>query len=270
MKQAKYAIVSMVFAVTVGCTTQLLPATPPPLETEVLPIYHTGDTQLLVTTANQHYEADYNVLFEQHSDNHQNLLIQLDPNSISYFLSHHNSVGQNPELWSAPLVQDGIALIIHPDNPVRNLSIEELRRVYRGFVSNWSELGGQDADIAFYSREEGAAIRLEFDRLVMGQQQTSPNAQVLSSSDLVIERVASDLQGIGYIPLSLLNDETQALAIETILPSLTSLADNSYPLRSTVYVIGLQEPSNAYREFFIWIQNSGQEALSSVYAPLPR
>lgn len=271
MKQAKCAIVMVVFAVTVSCTNHLLPATPPPPVAEVLPVYFTTDTNPLFNLiAADAYESEPNIIFEHHSDNHQSLLRQLDDGEIAYFISHHNPANSTQQRWSAPLAQDALVLIVHRSNPITNMTVQQIRRIYRGFISNWSEVGGNNGEITFYSRETGAGIRLEFERLVMGQQRTSPNARVLSSSQLIIEQIADDPQGIGYIPLSLLDEANKPIAIDTILPSLTGVIDNSYPLRATIYVIGQQEPTSAYRQLFIWIQNIGQESLSGIYAPLPR
>ncbi|MGJ3238436.1 MAG: substrate-binding domain-containing protein [Anaerolineae bacterium] len=261
----------MILTVTVGCSNQFLTATPPPPAVTVLSIYSTYDTRSLIAhLATQQYEQDHNVRFVLESNNHQTLLDQLNTERIDYFLSHHNPADDPSEQWSAPLVQDGLAFVTHPGNPVQTLSIDELRRIYRGFITSWSELGGEDANIVLYSREAGAGIRLEFERLVMGQQRTSPNAQVLSSSQLIAQQVADDPHAIGYMPISLLNDQTQVLAIEGQLPSLARIEDNSYPLRTTIYVIGRTEPNRAYRQFFIEIQNASEQLLNEQYAPLPR
>lgn len=271
MKQAKRAITMVVFAVTVGCTSQLVPATPPPPRAEVLPVYHTSDTSLLVRTiTSDAYAEEHHVSFEIQAGNHGTLLNQLANHQIDYFISHHNPLTSGQERWSAPLVQDGIAIIVHPENPISNITIGQLQGIYRGFITNWSEIGGQNQDIILYSREAGAGLRLEFERLVMGQQQTSPNARVLSSSNLIIEQITSDTGGIGYIPISVISGEIKPLAIDTILPSLTTIADNRYALRSTVYVIGQEEPTGNYRQLFIWIQNTAQNGLSGIYAPLAR
>lgn len=271
MIRAKHALATVVLAVTVSCTSQLLPATPPPATVEVLSVYHTGDTsQFVMAVTSSDYELDHNLAFETHSDNHQNLLTQLDTYNIPFFITHHNPAGDTRLRWSAPLAHDGIAIIVNGDNPVANLSMEQLRRIYRGFITDWSELGGYDSEIAIYSRESGAGIRREFERLVMGQQRTSPNARVLSSSQLIIEQVMSNPDAIGYIPLSLLDETVKSVAIETILPSLTTIADNSYALRSTIYVVSLQEPDDTVRDFIIHAQNQGQESLSGIYVPLPR
>lgn len=271
MKQAKRAITLVVFAVTVGCTSQLVPATPPPSPAEVLPVYHTMDTNRLISlVANDAYAEKHHVAFEIQVSNHLNLMNQLENDNINYFISHHNPIDPEQTRWSAPLVQDGIAILVHPENPINDISSTQLQAIYRGFITNWSEIGGENQDITLYSREAGAGLRLEFNRLVMGQQQTSPNARVLSSSELMIAQMTSDNGGIGYIPISVLTEEIKSLAIDSVLPSTIAIQDNSYPLRSTVYVIGQEEPVNHYQQFFIAIQNIQGDELSGIYAPLPR
>ena len=271
MKQAKRAITMVVFAVTVGCTNQLLTPTSPPVTAEVLSVYHTSDTQRLMSSiANEAPIENQDIRLEHHNGNHQQLLHLLNDNQINYFVSHHNPLISGEERWSAPLVQDGIALIVHPSNTIDNISIEQLQRIYRGFITDWSEIGGEDSNIVIYSRESGASLRLEFERLVMGQQQTSPNARVLSSSQLMLEQIENDPDGIGYIPISVLTENTKSLAIDTISPSIANLENNSYPLRSTIYVIGREEASDGYRQFFVRIQNMLPDDLRPYYVPLPR
>ncbi|MEL7433192.1 MAG: substrate-binding domain-containing protein [Chloroflexota bacterium] len=272
IKGVKCAFLMIALTVSVSCTHQIAPASPPPPAPDSLHIYHTRDTMpLIAQTGTAIYERNNNVVFDFAISNHEGWADASETPSPTFLVTHH-AINTDSSLWSAPLVRDGLVLIVHPDNPVSNLSIEQARRIYRGQTQNWADLGGYDDTITVYSRELGAGLRLEFERLVMGQQQTTPNAQVLSSSMQMFAQIARDRNSIGYVPLSLLDAQSvQPLAVETILPSLTTIADNRYPLRSTVYVVGLNEPTGVYRDFFLHIQREEtQTALSSIYAPLPR
>lgn len=272
IKRAKRVFLVVALTVSVSCTHQLAPATPPPPAPETLQIYHTRDTSpLIVQTGTSAYERSANALFAFNVSNHTDWVQASDSQSFSYLVTHH-AISTDSMLWSAPLVRDGLVLIVHPDNPVTNVSIEQARHIYRGQIENWSDLGGYDEAITVYSRELGAGLRLEFEQLVMGQQQTTPNAQVLSSSTQMFSQIARDAGSIGYVPLSLLQAQAvQSLAVETILPSLTTITDSSYPLRSTIYVVGRTEPQGAYRDYFLHIQREEtQTALANIYAPLPR
>lgn len=271
--RAKCTLVALALAMSVGCSYPVNPATPPPPPATVLRVYHTSDTLPLVTqTGTPAYETTNNVQFDFERGNHLSLLGDLADGGSIYVFTHHLA-DSALDIWSAPLVRDGLVLIVHPENTLTSITIEQARRIYRGQSLRWSDFGGSDVPITVYSRELGAATRLEFERLVMGQQQTSPNAQVLSSSAQMLAQIAQDSTGIGYVPLSLLGQSAnvQRLAVETVTPSRTTVADNSYPLRMTVYVIGYAEPTGAYRRYFLSIQSSDtQTALAPFYAPLPR
>jgi phosphate transport system substrate-binding protein len=271
MKEAKRALASLVLAIIVGCTSNLTPATPPPNEAVALRIYSTEDAYPLLQSLSLSFASQYpDIPLENHFHNQNILLEKLANDEVAYFLSHHFPAENQTEYWAAPLAQDALAIIVNPENPLANLSIENIRRIYRGYLSNWQELGGNDLPITIYSRDESAGLRLEFERLVMGQERTSPNALVLPSPQAVLEQVAVDVGAIAYMPLSLLNDDVRVVTIDGVLPSVETIMDNRYPLRLSLFIIGLSEPSENYLAFVAWAQSrDGQAGISEYYAPLP-
>lgn len=272
MKSAKFILVSAALLMMVSCGNTLPTASPTPHMPSRLDIFHSKDTTPLVILASD-YAQDPSARIVTHEINHSQLVDQLLDDTIPSFVTHHPyiDIAVDGTAWTIPLAQDGLVIIVHPDNPVNDLSIEQVQRIYRGFISNWQGVGGDDTPIHVYSREAGAALRLEFDRLVMGQQQTTPNAQVLSSTDLVLARIKHDVQAIGYIPLSLIRDDVQAMTIDDIMPNLTSITAYQYPLRMTVVAVGVHDLSAPYETFFRSIQRPDLQALLSPrYAPLPR
>jgi phosphate transport system substrate-binding protein len=170
-----------------------------------------------------------------------------------------------------PIGQDGIAVIIHPDSPVDQLSTEQLRSIYLGHVSNWRDVGGDDLDITVFSREDGSGTRAEFERLVMGARQTTQSAQVAPSSAAMVEGVAKTTGAIGYLSMSYVDDRVRPLTIDDAAPTLDNVYANIYPLRSTIYVIGQEEPEGDYRSFIYWMQSQeGQAVVAQHYAPVLR
>jgi phosphate transport system substrate-binding protein len=172
-------------------------------------------------------------------------------------------------LWAAPIGQDGIAIIVHPDVDVTGLSVDELRAVYQGRITRWEELGGSEGSIVVFTREQGSGTRAGFERLVMGRRTTTPNARIAASSQQVITTVARTHGAIGYISMGYLDSTTDVLRIDDVLPTSVTVFDNVYPLRTTLYVVGLQEPEDQYRQFIGWIQSpEGQVVVAQRYAPL--
>lgn len=270
MMQARRTLAIVVLTTLVSCTGQFTPASPP-AESVVLRINSTAATAPLVMTISRIYsESHPDVSFETVSGNHDQMVNRLLVGDMAYFVSNHLAAENNRSFWAAPLAQDGLAIIVNPDNPVTNLTTEQIRRIYRGFITNWQDVGGSDLPITLISREEGSGTRSEFERLVMGQQRVSPNAEKLPSTIAVMARITAQSGAIGYVPLSQGNETIRILAVEGILPSLTTVGNNSYPLRSTLYIIGLTEPEGAYRTLVGWVQGvEGQAAISTNYARLP-
>jgi len=274
MKRTKRTLAILAFTTVVGCSSQLN-STPSSIHTEaaLLRIYSTTTTAPLVRTlSNSYRESHPTIQFETAAANHATLTTRLVNNDFPYFISNH--LPSDDRLWAAPLAQDALVFITHPQNRITDITLEQIRRVYRGFNTNWLTLGGDDQKITIYSREEGAGIRAEFERLVMGQRQTSPNTQILPSTSAILQRVASETSAIAYLPFSQLlqsNAVVQALTIQGTEPAQATIGNNSYPLRITLYIIGREEPRAVYRMFIGWVQSQdGQNALQQQYTPLPR
>ncbi|MEO1290724.1 MAG: substrate-binding domain-containing protein, partial [Chloroflexota bacterium] len=183
MKHARCALAIMVCAVLVGCNPIDVPASPPPTTTPII-VYHTADTQSLMNAiADSEFALNFRAELHPEQQSYEMLLSQVSDATIPFFITHHNPTDAPETLSTLPLVQDGLAIIKHPDNPVTTLSRDDLQQIYRGFITDWHELGGNEATIALYTRPESSALRLEFDRLVMGQQRITPNAQKICALD---------------------------------------------------------------------------------------
>jgi phosphate transport system substrate-binding protein len=109
----------------------------------------------------------------------------------------------------------------------------------------------------------------EFERLLLGERLTTQSAQIAPSSAAMVSSVAQIPNSIGYVSMSYLDASIKALSIDDVKPTPTTVYDNTYPLRSNLYVIGLTEPQNVYRDFIGWIQApEGQQIVGLRYAPL--
>lgn len=269
LKQARRTLAMLALTTMVGCNAYLTPATPPTAVPSPMRIHSTrAAAPLLESLAISYTEQHPGSSIDQSSANHATLLQRLRGDPSLYFLSMH--LPQNQPVWAAPLAQDGLAIIVHPSNPVHSLTIEELRRLYRGYITNWQELQGADLNVTVFSRDAGTDIRAEFERLVMGQERTTPNAQLLPSTDAVLTQVARTPGAIGYVPLSRSRENVVTLAMDGVEASLSSVTQNVYPLRTVIYIIGTQAPVGRYRDFVGWAQGAaGQTSFAGRFAPLP-
>lgn len=268
MLQPKHSLVVITFAL-VSCSTPVAPASTPTHGAVTLRLYATTAAIPLLNDLTSHYiETHPNVNFETVTGNFDTMMQQLNDNQDGYLLSNHLTDDNSMLAW--PIGQDGIALITHPQNPMDSLTSEQLRSVYLGHVARWSEMGGIDSPLTILSREDGSSTRAEFEKLLLGERLTTQSAQIAPSSAAMVSSVAQNPLSIGYVSMSYLDASVKVLNIDGIKPTPATVFDNTYPLRSNLYVIGLTEPQNMYRDFIGWIQTpEGQQIVGLDYAPLP-
>ena len=272
MRRTRRTLAILAFTL-VSCSSPVVPASTPTTNTVALRIYATTATIPLMRDLSERYASTHpGVTFDTITGNFQTLYDQLMRDKQGYLLTSHLPNSQpdgTPLAW--PVGQDGIAIIVYPDNPITELSSDQLRRIYLGHISKWSEIGGEDTDIIVFSREDGSGTRAEFERLLMGERLTTQSAQLAPSSQAMVTGVAASPGSIGYVSMSYLNETIRGLAIDGVMPTPDTVYDNTYPLRSTMFIVGLEEPKDAYREFIGWVQGTeGQEIIAQRYAPLLR
>jgi phosphate transport system substrate-binding protein len=271
MLRAKRALVVIAFTL-VSCSGSGVPASTPTQSAPTsLRLLTTTPTLPLVQNVTSAYTAmNPSIRFDIRSGNYASMLEEVVQGEAPYFVTNHFPLdSQTEDLWAAPLGQDGIAVIVHPDNPIQGLTTELLRDIFQGWTTNWSAIGGADEPIVVISREDGSGTRAEFESLVMGERETTPSAQVAPSSAAVVLSVARTPGSIGYISMSYVNSTVRVLPIDGVLPLPTTIAESTYPLRSIVYIVGLAEPEGDFRAFIAWMQSiEGQTVISRTHAAL--
>ena len=269
IRRAKRTLAIVALTTLVGCRSTIVPTTTAQTDV-VLRLYHPPSMTAFVHDVTAQYHQIFpNIRFETSTANYEQLVNQSQTNEDSfYFLSQHFE--QQDSLWAAPIGQEGIVLMTHPDNTVNDLSTTQLNQIFGGNITNWESLKGDDLPIIVLTRESGSGLYENFNRLVMGQRDITPNAEVLVSSSAILERVRQTEGAIAYINLSEVDESVQVVAVNGITPTLDSLIDNTYPLRSTVYIVGTQEPMDEYRAFIGWLQGKeGQAFVMQYFAPIP-
>ncbi len=130
-------------------------------------------------------------------------------------------------LTETVLAYDGIAVIVHPDNPVKDLTLKQIAAVYTGKIVNWKELQGKDAPIVLIGREAGSGTRDGFESIT-GTSNACKYRQELTSTGDVIAAVAANPDAIGYASLASVKKTVKALSVGGIVPSEASVKDGSY------------------------------------------
>ena len=128
------------------------------------------------------------------------------------------------------LAYDGIAIIVHPDNPVSDLTVEQIADIYTGKITNWKDVGGNDAAIVLIGREAGSGTRDGFESIT-GTQDACQYRQELTSTGDVITTVSQNPDAIGYASLAAVKDTVKALSVGGVTPSEATVKDGSYTVQ---------------------------------------
>ena len=275
MRRTKRTLAAVAFTL-VSCSSQILPAATPTMHGTALRLYATTPAIPLIRNLTTAYSRmNPSITFELITGDYETVVQEVMRDESAYLISNH--LDQNSPLWAAPLGQDGIAVIVHPDNAVTDLTTAQLRQVYQGWIDQWGDVGGRGGEIIVVSREGGSGTRAEFESLIMGARRTTPIAQIAPSSEAMVLSVARDPAAIGYVSMSYLDDRVRALTLDGAAPTLANVYDNLYPLRTILYISGQHEPSADdelemhYRAFIGWVQSpEGQALVEQGYAPLLR
>ena len=130
-------------------------------------------------------------------------------------------------LEATVLAYDGIAIIVHPENSVNDLSLETIAKIYKGEITNWSEVGGNDAEIVLIGREAGSGTRDGFESIT-GTEEACKYRQELTSTGDVITTVAQNPNAIGYASVASVKDSVKAVTVDGIAATEETIKDGSY------------------------------------------
>jgi len=157
---------------------------------------------------------------------------------------------------------DGIAVIVHRDNPVSTLTVEQIQGIFAGGITQWSELGGKDGPIIPVTREEGSGTRGAFEDMIMGEVVISDACLVQDSNGAVREIIATTPQGIGYISVGLVDEREKAVSIDGHEPSLVNLISQKYRFTRPFLLLLREEPKGVCKDFIEYtLSDKGQEIL---------
>lgn len=167
-------------------------------------------------------------------------------------------------LTETTLAYDGIAVIVNRENPVSGLTLAQVAAIYTGEVTNWSEVGGSDAEIVRIGREANSGTRDGFET-VTGTSEKCRYRQELSSNGDVITTVASNPNAIGYASLATVKDSVRVLAIDGVEPSEETVRDGSYAVQRPFVLVTKKDTalSDAAQRFFDYMTSGEANAILS-------
>jgi len=150
------------------------------------------------------------------------------------------------------IARDGLAVVVHPSNPVSNLTRAQIQKIFAGDAGNWREVGGDDRTIHVISREEGSGTREAFTNLVMGKVRVSRKALTQESNGAVKELVRNDPGGIGYMSLGLAHG-LKLVSVDGVEPSAEAALSGRYRLVRPFLFVTRGEPSERAKAFIDYV-----------------
>ncbi|KUK23355.1 MAG: Phosphate ABC transporter substrate-binding protein, PhoT family [Thermotoga petrophila] len=151
------------------------------------------------------------------------------------------------------IAKDGIAVVVHPSNPINGLTLEQLKAIYTGKINNWKEVGGRDMKIVVVSRDSASGTYETFHELVLKGEKLRGDALLLASNQAVATTVVQTEGAIGYIGLGYLSQKVKALKIDGIAPSKETVVDGSYKLARPLFMYTNGEPKGLVKEFIDFV-----------------
>lgn len=157
-------------------------------------------------------------------------------------------------LTETVLALDGIAVVVNPENQVNDLNIEQIASIYTGEITNWSEVGGADAEIVVIGREAGSGTRDGFESITKTSEKCQYRQELTSTGD-VITTVSQNPDAIGYTSLSAVKDNVKALSVGGVAPSEETVKDGSYAIQRPFVLVTKDgvKLSDAAQAFFDYV-----------------
>jgi len=163
------------------------------------------------------------------------------------------------------IARDAIAVIVNPNNPVDQLTLQQISDMYSGKINNWSEVGGQDRPVVRLSRETNSGTHVYFLETVLRLGKSddktlfSTDTLLLPSSEGIVAEVRQNPNAIGYDGLGYVPKDLRMIAIAKeeggpfVLPSIATVNDKSYPIARDLYMYTNGEPTGVVKEYLDWI-----------------
>jgi phosphate transport system substrate-binding protein len=185
------------------------------------------------------------------------------PEEVRQLASHFNRIGINTRV-----AKDALSVYINPENPVRNLSMQQLEGIFTGKIKNWQAVGGNNARIEVIIRSPNSGTFLFFKEHVMGGKRYTPIAKTEPTTMAIIKAVLEDVNAIGYGGLAY-GANVIHCKINQIQPSEKNVSNNRYPIIRYLYFYTIDTPRGNIKAFIDWVLKDGQQIVREVgYIPL--
>ena len=158
--------------------------------------------------------------------------------------------------------KDGIALVGHPSNTVSDLSLEQVKAIYQGTITNWKDVGGADSEIVLIGRDSSSGTREFFTEFVLDKEDAAKEMQELNSNGAVAQAVSITPGAIGYVSLEYVDDSLKAFSIAGVAPTVDNVISGIYEINRPLLMVTNGEPEGLAADYLAFIlSEEGQQIL---------
>ena len=175
-------------------------------------------------------------------------------------------------LETFPFAIDGVAVAVNPANAVTSLTKAQVKDVFAGKIANWKELGGKDAPISLYVRDDGSGTRETFEERALDKGTSVQSANVVNSNGAMKTAIAQDPNAIGYVGIGHLDSSIRGVTVDGMVPSQENAANGTYKITRLLYMNTKGKPQGLTALFIDYIYSEDGKGFisSSGYIPLDR
>jgi phosphate transport system substrate-binding protein len=169
------------------------------------------------------------------------------------------------------IAYDCIVPVVHPSNPIANLTVEQLKNIYKGTVRNWKEVGGPDREIVVVSRDTSSGTYEVWEEMVLGGDKVYPGALLQASNGAVVQTVAKNKNAVGYIGIGYANPEVKPLAVNGVAGSEQTTLDGSYPVSRPLFMFTAGWPkleAQRFLNYFLHPEKGQRHVRETGFVPL--
>ena len=177
------------------------------------------------------------------------------------------AIGNNIMPTANVVAMDGIAMIVNPANPIKNMKVETIRKIYMGEIKNWKELGGPDMPIIMISRDSSSGTYETFEKLVMQKKKIASGTEYVGSNGQMRARVQSTKGAVGYVGLGFVDKTVKAVTVNNIPATRRTVATGVYPIARALFMFTNGYPKlggNVHKFVTLFLTDEGQSIIERI------
>lgn len=246
-------------------------------------IRNADNSQTVATDGSTSMEKVIGFLSEAYMEDHEGIKITYNPTGSSSGIqavaegrcdiglaSRDLKEEETADLLGTVVAIDGIGIIVNPDNPVTDLTLEQIGMIYTGKITNWKDVGGSDTPIVCIGREAASGTRDGFEEVTETKDQCQYSQELTSTGD-VVQTVSGNPNAIGYASVASVNDTVKMVSVEGISPTTETIQEGKYKVQRNFVLVTKKDSSlsKAAQEFFDFATSPQADSLITEAGAVP-